>query len=267
MKNLFLVAFLITLNLSAQDRTVVLFGKITSDSLAVENVHIINKSSNRGTISNKNGTFNLTVKENDTIHFSDIQFKTKTVIITKQDVQNEILNVHLIYKTNKLEEVVLYNMAKSLSLPNADKKPLNKLERNLNAYSQKSTPMVFLDAFLLGPILNNIPFIKPRKGGIDDIYNIISGNRKKDRKLKKLVDADKDYELKQDNIQIIREHFTDDFFNFTIQIEKDHIDNFIDFCIPKKIEELYKKQRYLEVMDIFIQNKEIYLTSINKPIE
>lgn len=258
MKNLFLVAFLITLNLSAQDRTVVLFGKITSDSLSVENVHIINKSSNRGTISNKNGTFNLTVKENDTIHFSDIQFKTKTVIITKQDLQTESIKVNLFHKTNELEEVVIIkrkNMAEGLGLPNAGKTPLNKLERNLNAYSQESLPIVIL-ATLLG-----------QQGGIDDIYNIVSGNRKKDRKLKKLVDADKDNELKQDNIQIIREHFTDDFFSFTIQIEKDHIDNFIDFCIPKKIEELYKKQRYLEVMDIFIQNKEIYLTSINKPIE
>ena len=48
---------------------------------------------------------------------------------------------------------------------------------------------------------------------------------------------------------------------------KDHIDKFIDLCIPKGIEELYKKQRYLEVMNIFIQNKENYLSSINKPME
>jgi len=254
----FTLLLLASIKMNAQEIRKAINGKVQFSSIGIENVHIINQTSNRGTISNKNGEFKITVKENDTIHFSDIQYKTKTVIITKQDLQTESIKVSLFHKTNELEEVVIVkrkNMAEGLGLPNAGKTPLNKLERNLNAYSQESLPIVIL-ATLLG-----------QQGGIDDIYNIVSGNRKKDRKLKKLVDADKSYELKQDNIQIIREHFTDDFFNYTIQIEKDHIDNFIGFCIPKKIEELYKKQRYLEVMDIFIQNKEIYLTSINKPIE
>ena len=250
--------FLINLNLSAQDRNTTLYGKVTSNSIAVESVHIINQTSKRGTISNKNGEFKITAKKNDTLQFSNIQYNIETIIITIQQLQKKELQINLVQKTNELNEVVIVkhkNIATELSLPNTGKKPLDKLERNLNAYSQESLPIVII-ATLLG-----------QQGGIDDIYNIVSGNRKRDRKLKKLVDADKDYELKQDNIQIIREHFTDDFFNFTIQIEKDHIDNFIDFCIPKKIEELYKKQRYLEVMDIFIQNKDNYLTSINKPIE
>ncbi len=265
MKNFFLFAFLITLKLSAQDRTIVLFGKIVSDSLAVENVHIINKTSQRGTLSNALGEFKIYIKEKDTLVFSDIQYVYKIIIINKNHIKNKKITIKLFKKNTELPEVVLKNMAKSLDLPNAGKKPLNKLERNLNAYSQKSVPMVFLDALLLDPILGL--FMQRRGGGIDNIYNVVSGNRKRDQKLKKLVDADKDHELKQENIQIIREHFTDDFFYYTIQIEKDQIDNFINFCIPKGIEGLYKKQRYLEVMDIFIQNKENYLSSINKPTE
>ena len=259
MKNIYLILLLLaTIKINAQEVRKIISGKVQFNSIGIENVHIINKTSNRGTISNKNGTFKITVKENDTIHFSDIQFKTKTVIITKQDLQTGSVKISLFHKTNELEEIVIVkqkNMAVGLGLPNAGKNPLNKLERNLNAYSQASLPIVIL-ATLLG-----------QQGGIDDIYNIVSGNRKRDRKLKKLVDDDRDYELKQENIQIIREHFTDDFFIYTMQIEKGHIDNFIDFCIPKEIGELYKKQRYLEVMDIFIQNKENYLTSINKSIE
>ena len=265
MKNLYLFTFLFVLNLSAQDRTTILSGKITSDSLAVENVHIINKTSQRGTLSNNLGEFKIYVKEKDTLVFSDIQLVFKIITINKGHIKNKKININLIQKNNELPEVVLENMAKSLDLPNAGKKPLNKLERNLNAYSQKSVPMVFLDALLLDPILGL--FIQRRGGGIDNIYNVVSGDRKRDQKLKKLVDADKDHELKQENIQIIREHFTDDFFIYTIQIENDHIDKFIDLCIPKGIEELYKKQRYLEVMNVFIQNKEIYFSSVNKSME
>ena len=136
------------------------------------------------------------------------------------------------------------NMAKSLGLPNADKIPLNKLERNLNYYSQESVAVVIL-ATLLG-----------QQGGIDDLYNIISGNRKRDRKLKKLIDEDKKLELNQEYIQIIRDYFKDDFFLNTLKIPKENIDGFVEFCLPKDIVNLFEKQRHLEVVDIFIQNKE-----------
>jgi len=265
MKPLYLFAFIFALKLSAQERTVVLTGKISSDSLAIENVHIINKSSQRGTLSNALGEFKIYIKEKDTLIFSDIQYVYKIIIIGKNHIKNKKITIKLFQKNNELPEVLIENMAKSLDLPNAGKKKLNKLERNLNAYSQKSVPMVFLDALLLDPILGL--FMERRGGGIDNIYNVVSGNRKRDRKLKKLIDADKHDEIKLENIQIIREYFTDNFFLYTIKIEKDSIDNFINFCIPKGIEELYKKQRYLEVMNIFIQNKENYVTSINKTFE
>ncbi len=265
MKKLFLFALIFTLKLSAQERTVVLSGKILSNSLAIENVHVINKTSQRGTLSNALGAFIIYIKEKDTLIFSDIQYIYKIIIINKNHLKNRKITIKLMQKNNQLPEVIVQNMSKSLGLPNADKKPLNKLERNLNAYSQKSVPMVFLDALLLDPILGL--FMERRGGGIDNIYNVVSGNRKRDRKLKKLVDSDKEYEIRLENIQIIREHFTDDLFINSLQIPKDHINNFIDFCIPKGIEELYKKQRYLDIMDVFIQNKENYLTATSRPIE
>ena len=208
MKNLYLVVIIFALKLSAQERTVVLLGKIKSDSLAVENVHIINKTSQRGTLSNELGEFKIYIKEKDTLIFSDIQYVFKIIIINKNHIKNKKVTIKLFQKNNELPEVVIENMAKSLNLPNADKKKLTKLERNLNAYSQKSVLMVFLDALLLDPILGL--FIERRGGGIDNIYNVVSGNRKRDQKLKKLIDADKHHKIKLENIQIIREHFTDD---------------------------------------------------------
>ena len=210
MKKLFLFAFLFTLKVFAQERTVILSGKITSDSLTVENVHIINRTSQRGTLSNALGAFKIYVKEKDTLIFSDIQYVYKIIIINKNHINSKKITIKLLQKNNKLPEIVIENMAKSLDLPNAGKKKLNKLERNLNAYSQKSVPMVFLDALLLDPILGL--FMERQGGGIDNIYNVVSGNRKRDRKLKKLIDDDEKQETRSENIQIIREHFTDDFF-------------------------------------------------------
>jgi len=45
------------------------------------------------------------------------------------------------------------------------------------------------------------------------------------------------------------------------EIEKD-IDNLINYCISKGIVPLFKEERYLEVIDILIKNKEEYLITI-----
>ncbi|MCF6296946.1 MAG: carboxypeptidase-like regulatory domain-containing protein [Flavobacteriaceae bacterium] len=248
--------FLFVIKIQAQDNRHPIHGFVTNDSLPIENVHIINKTTSKGTISNYNGKFNISVKENDTLIFSSIQYKTKWIIVNNQQLKNKSLKIILFQKTNNLPEVIVKNMAKSLGLPNADKTPLNKLERNLNAYSQKSAPLVFLDALLLGPILNNIPFVKQRKGGIDDIYNIISGNRKRDQKLKKLIDEDQELETNQKYIQNIRNHFQDDFFINTLHIPKEKINLFIDYCLPKNIIYLFNKKRHVEVVNIFIKESE-----------
>jgi len=250
-KQLYLIILLfITINLSAQEDSVIIDGLITNDSHTIENIHIINLNSKKGTISNTLGEFQIPVKLNDHIYFSGVQFSNKELLITKRHLERKKITINLIQKNNELQEVVIENMAVSLGLPNAGKKPLNKLERNLNAYSQKSTPIVILEMLLT------------KSGGIDDLYNIISGNRKRDRKLKKLIDEDKQREIDQEHILEIRNHFQDNFFIKTLQIPEKDIDNLINYCISKGIVPLFKEERYLEVIDILIKNKEEYLITI-----
>jgi hypothetical protein len=155
--------------------------------------------------------------------------------------------------TNELDEVLVQqfdDMSEELGLPNAGKKPLNKLERNLNHYSQKSTPIVILEALLFKP------------GGIDDIYNIISGNRKQDRKLKALIEEDQRTAQNQEYVKKIKEHFQEDFFISSVKIEQEHINNYIYYCLPQGIGALYDKGRLIEVIDIFLKSKESYYESL-----
>ncbi len=239
--------FFNSLFILSQENRVLISGLIKNDTLAIENVHIINRSSNKGSLSNHMGIFRISVKKNDTLVFSDIQFLVEELIVTDKILNAKQLIINLKIKKNKLDEIVLYepkNIAKALHLPNAGKKPLNKLERNLNYYSQKTLPIVIL-LTLLG-----------QSGGIDDIYNIISGNRKKDRKLKKLIDQDREIELDKEYIQRIREQFQDDFFIETLKIPQEKINAFIKYCLPKNIVYLYQNGRNLEIMDVFItENK------------
>lgn len=242
-----------TFSLSAQQSRVLILGNINSEEKDLTSIHIINKTSNKGSISSKNGQFSIWVKNNDTIIFRGIQFESTEKIITKANIDNKSIQVELKTRTNILKEVIVKkpeNMAMALNLPNAGKTPLKGVDLKLAYYSQKSTPMVILE-MLVG-----------KQGGIDDLYNIISGNRKKHRKLKKLIEDDKRLEHDKNVLLQIRKHYKDGFFTNTLKIKKEKIDDFIQYCKPKNIITYFDKESYLEVIDVFIKESRLFLKDL-----
>ena len=238
------------IGIMSQESRSLISGTVRSDTTRVENAHVINKTSNKGSITNAQGEFKISAKPGDTLIISDIQYQGKIIVLSARQVASSNLDILLEELTNELEEVVLKqygNMAEELGLPNAGKTPLTKIERNLNAYSQKSTPMVILQALLFKP------------GGIDDIYNIISGNRKRDRKLKQLIDEDLRKEQSNSLAVQIRDYLSDDFFLKEVKIPEELIDSYILYCMPKGLPRLYREGRHIEVIDIFLKNKEDFV--------
>lgn len=232
---LIFLTFLISVQTNAQVNRTQIQGKVHSNNLVLENVNVVNKSSRKGTVTDQQGNFKLFAKKNDTIQFSNIQYQTKIIILKDKHLINTLLNINLIEKTNELQEVVIQNMAKKLGLPNASKKPLEPTERKLN-YINKG-------------------------GNIDKVYAWVTGNRKRLEILQQRLDEDKKQLDNTVNIQLIRNHFTDDFFINTIKISKENIDNLIRYCLSKGIVFAFEKERYLEVVDILIRNKKAFLIS------
>jgi len=253
-KPTYLILFLTLIIVSnIQGQRISLNGNIKSNSNDLENIHVININSNKGTVTTSKGEFKVSVKENDTLSFSGIQFENKKIIITNLDILSKSLTIYLVSKVNRLDEVVIRkpkNIAVELGLPNAGKKKLTKLEAREVYYSQASVLAV-----ILSTLLN-------KKGNIEDLYHIISGNRKRDRKLKALIEADKLAAYNQNAIKKIRLYFKDIFFTETLKIPRDKIDYFIESCLSKNIIDLYIKERNLEVMDIFIRESKTYLKEL-----
>ena len=238
-----------------QENRILISGKVKNDSIPIENVHIINKNSQKGTITNRLGQFKISVTDKDTLMISDIQYQNKIMIVSQDHVLTKYMEINLLELTNELDEVIVQqfdDMSEELGLPNAGKKPLNKLERNLNHYSQKSTPIVILEALLF------------KSGGIDDVYNIISGNRKRDRKLSALIEEDEITAGNQEYVRRIREHFQDDFFINSVKINEEHINPYIYYCLAQNIGSLYDKGRLIEVIDILLKSKDPYFESLTE---
>jgi len=253
-KSTYLILYLVfSVVAHAQVERITISGSIRSDAIDLGNIHIINKDSNIGTITDDYGKFLILVKENDTLTFSGIQFKNKKIVISNFDVLSKTITISLISKVNQLDEVLLRkpkNIAMDLGLPNAGKKPLTKLEAREVYYSQASITFV-----ILSTLLN-------KKGNIEDLYHVISGNRKRDRKLKALIEADKLIEYNQCVIKEIRSYFKDSFFITTLQIPEEKINYFIEYCIVKDILDLFIKDSHLDVMDILITESKLYLKEL-----
>ena len=97
-----------TLSVYSQDiERVIINGRIVVASNDKEGVTVFNTSSNKGAITDENGTFEIAVALNDVIEFGALQFKDFNVTITNEVLESKQLTVLLVEEVNKLDEVVL----------------------------------------------------------------------------------------------------------------------------------------------------------------
>ncbi len=250
---LFVSILFMCIQVSAQQERILVSGQILNDSIPLENIHIINKTSKKAVISGKKGIFKIRVKENDELFISSLQFKDKITIIKDINIKTLKLIIKLEKSINTLDEVTVIktkSTAENLGLPNADKKPLNKIEGNLNAHTKSNLPIS-----VLATLLN-------KRGGINDLIYIVSGKRKKDRKLNQLLQRDAFEKNQLLKVQGIRAYLSDSFFIETLKIPSQNIDDFIMYCISQKTSAAYLNKSELEAIEFMILHSEGYLKEL-----
>ena len=275
---LLILFYFVVFQAIAQDNRVLLSGRITSDT-SVENIHILNKTSDKGTISNTHGEFKIYVKENDTLIFSGIQFYYKEVPITKQQYTSRLLIVELFQRLNQLDEVEvkMHDLSGNLALDSEKiKDSTSKVGGSALDFSMIDfSKPVLLDIDKMSSIqapdaekLTN-PHI-PVGGNVlgllglalDPLINELDkiGEHRRKRKLKERI-----YEQKvKDAPENIITYLGEPFFIETLKIPREEINDFITYCNPKGITALYVKNRKIELIDILITESNKYLKKRKK---
>lgn len=109
-KKLLLLLFIVSSPvLLAQDieRTKVL-GKIhVPQGEDAEGISVYNISSQKGIITDTNGSFEIEVTENDRVQISALQYQSFTVMVDRGVIERKIMNIFLNPAVNQLEEVVV----------------------------------------------------------------------------------------------------------------------------------------------------------------
>ncbi len=177
---LLFVFFLVTI---AKAQHVEIIGKVTVAADDIEGIHVINKTANRFTITQNDGSFRIPAKLKDTLIFSAIKYKPKEVIVDAMALRSKTIQVFLTELVNELNEVVVGKVLTGnlmsdvenseskraidfydLGIPGYTGKPLTISENTLHEAGE------FKPIMLLGLLMGSVP--------LNPILNGISGRTK-----------------------------------------------------------------------------------------
>ena len=246
---LFFIFVLTTLHSYSQINRINIYGNVVNDIIAVEGVHIINKNSKKGTITNTSGDFKISVKENDTLLISGVQFYFREILITEKIITDRFVTIDLLQKINELEEVEVqaHDLTGSLLFDAA------AIKDTISKVAPAALDFTMID--FSKPIINDIDEIDRRKPpDISHLTNphfqpgigasISIGSIKK-----------KSYLTITDKI---RNNLGDELFLKTLELPVEQIEPFINYCLPKGIANLYLQNRKLEMINLFIRARKNY---------
>lgn len=115
-------------------------GQVFGDA-DVEGIHVINKTASKFATTTALGTFNISVKLNDTIVFSSLQYKITAVLVSSEHILQKKLTVKLEEQVNVLDEVTVGKVLSGdleFDVQNADvKKPIDFYDVGIPGYTGK----------------------------------------------------------------------------------------------------------------------------------
>jgi hypothetical protein len=187
-------------------------GKVNSSSQELEAITVANLISEEVTQTSKGGFFKIKASVGDTLLFSSVQFLRKYVVVSKENLETNSINVVLKIDTKNIEEVYVDKKitAVSLGIVPKNQKTYTVAERRLRAAEKFKW---------YSPLL--IPF-----GGmpLDGLINQISGRTKMLQK--ELLNERKEFAMEKISLW-----YEDDFFVTNLKIPIEHVNGFKYFLV------------------------------------
>lgn len=259
----FICAFLLCLTITGQEKKTSLKGLIKNTYLLpIKDAHIINLNTNQGTITNKNGEFEIPVNLGDWLQISNLQYKVKKIKVSQTNIKEGVILVYLLERNNELNEVELKKkltgfLKHDMIKKKADTTP--KIDEDYYNFSKMDFSKIPLDyskkppsSQLLTDPVAKVAGVPIASVGIPDNSSI------KKRAQRKALD------FKRSLANKLLERFGEHFFFTSLKIPKERFPHFINYCSYLGIETLYKKDKALELIAIFKKESIGYLKMIEK---
>lgn len=219
MKRSFLLFATIIFVLGAKAQNVEISGQIIDKETqeAVPYVHIINTTTNQGTVSNTEGRFWVTIDKSDTLNFSAIGFETYAFTI-KENVTTDklIITIELNTATMELAPVDVFAYRDEHALK--------------RALIEMDMPLQKEDKLTIPGVKEAQKFNPPGSGGISmgGPLSAIAKVFSKEEKEKKML---KQYQQKYDYQKVLTSKYNEHVVMEITNLPKDKVEDFMEFCV------------------------------------
>ena len=189
-------------------------GKVISDASSLDEIHVINLTSDKSTMTEKGGFFSILAKVNDTLIFSGMQIKGMQIVLKQSDFSENLFFMRLKQQITMLDEVYIKDFSEinavSLGIISKGTKSYTPAQRRLRTAGD------FKPIHLLGLLGGSL--------AVDPILNAISGRT---AMLKKELEVENKERL-QEKIENLYDEY---FFIKTLKIPVEYIKGFQIYVI------------------------------------
>lgn len=228
-------------------------GNILNFEQPINGAHILNLTSSQGTSSQKDGSFTINVRLNDTLQISHLKYHSKTIVYSKKQLDNSTWTIYLDEMTNELDtvEIKSHDLTRMIS---TDSKKVGRV-KNTDSIAQAYRDLAYQPSNKdFGRDLEKPPLnIVDPTGGPSVGTSVGVGFRFKDLELRRELKVKKDFPN-----QLIAD-LSLSYFTKTLHIPEDKVYNFISYCQFKNIRELYTRNKIIKVIEILEQESIEYL--------
>lgn len=241
----------------------VLRGKIISDSMEVENITVLNVSTQIGAISDVDGYFSIKARAKDTLVFQGLAYVSQKYILTESDFLVDNFKIKLDVKVNTLDEVVV--------TPNSLTGILEVDTEKINVYGLN---MAGIDISKLAPDdVRNSKSINP---AVDSNFSSLRGinfgllldmftskERKERKKQERIEKHEKEQWQREVMAKSFYEHlmnrYSHNFFIINLNVNNQEIISFVSFAEPNDFSlmaEMLKYENEIQLVEYLVKKSE-----------
>lgn len=236
---LLLAIFLLVHQFSFSQTEKLLKGVVSSDNFLLQNVDVINKTSQKSTTTNENGEFEIAVKPNDSLLFYIKDFNLKRLKVSPKQIELNNLQIEMLKNAEELEEVLVTK------------------KQNLKLSKDKKYEQSKLDGYATEKFDNREGYQAMRNGTFVNGLNFVTIGKK----LLDLFSKEKEPEKEALEIEfaVLAKNTCDQkFYLETLKLKPEQIELFLQFCeADPKSKTVAKDNNILSMMDFLtIKNKE-----------
>ncbi len=250
------MCLIVSLSFSQITSRVMIDGKISAPiGDDVEGVVIYNRSTSKGTISNKDGAFRINAGINDRLEVVAMQYQHFIVLVDKGVVKSKKLNIFLNESVNQLDEVVVtpYDLLGNVKV---DVSKIGFAESGLGTVSKQTSDKIndadynFTPDTMTTPenvalpeeiFINGLNFV--------NLFKVVFNEKEKAKKKKHAPDID----------VRVRNMYNDQFFKDFLALEIDQINDFIFFAEDNGLNNAYFEEgKELDLIQFLVFQSKLY---------